>query len=388
MNVLLAPACTNLDSHYSHYSLDSMIHLARALKKRGHSVVISIEREYEDQVALLDCTYYFIKKPLATFGRGIFRTRRGSDESDDILDDLYFSGHFNERHILAEHGDVSSIIHKENIDIVFSDYRIGAMLASKISNIPLFSSYTHTAEKYRNRFKNRLPGINNLLSKHGIPRINTLLDIFSWSQKSYIPSHSDLEVSTEVKNVIPCGYMLSKPQKIHKKRNKIIVDLGSRSFSKKEVLEAFVGAFISCQLEVHIVEPRINPKLEPTKYGSVFFHRSLDLYSNMPDSALYINSGGLKEIMLGLYHHIPQINIPCNSFRNYNYAKKLSDSGCSLLYSHERLRIGILRNLFLRVALERDKMLSHIAVFDKKIRSLGGVISIVDDMEQNKMRSA
>lgn len=203
-------------------------------------------------------------------------------------------------------------------DVVYSEFRISAIIAAEMEDVNIVTSYSFPIQKTYTCNPEYAGGVKEFLRRNNLPEIESVLDIFDWADLKIVPSSYELEPIDDKKVVYVGPFVV--PQKTGKKSIRggservIIAYMGSGTITPKRLVKVLTKTFGGTDFNVYISTRIITPSVRGI----------------MPRATAFINHGGQNSVMTGLIYGTPQIICPGNVFeRRYN--------ACSV----ERLKAGV-----------------------------------------------
>ena len=205
------------------------------------------------------------------------------------------------------------VIKDFNPDIVYSEFNISAIIASKLENKPLYTTISYpTQTEYASNPK-YAKGVNKFLKENNLPEVNSTLDLFNWAEKSFVPSIYELE-PIDKEDVTFCGTWKDldfqsipneddKNNDSKKKDNVILVYMGNGTISANKMLKEIKDAFLGGEYEVYIA----SLSLEKQDYDNIHVNNRWDFSKLFKNAVLFINHGGQNSVIDGLVYALCQI---------------------------------------------------------------------------------
>ena len=290
---------------------------------------------------------------------------------------LWLTGNLNYNYLKKSVESIRKAINDFRPDIVYSEFNISAMIASKKEDIPLFTTvsyptqheYAHKAELAR--------GLNRLMAELGLTEVESALKLFDWADKSFCPSIKKLE-PIEKANVYYCGSLktVSANESSHT-RNKILCYMGNGTVSPQKMLSVIKKAFLGSDYQVYIASASLNEFNEK----NIHVAKRWDFNSLLDEAVLFINHGGQNSIADGLIHKVPQIMVPGKVFeRKYN-AGSVSNNKAGVVvldgdFNSEHIR-GIAEGI-----IKSKEMYDNAATLGLELIGAGGIDVIIREMHR------
>ncbi|OOM72680.1 hypothetical protein CLPUN_46550 [Clostridium puniceum] len=228
---------------------------------------------------------------------------------------LHFMGIINEELFANDIYCIRKAIQEFKPDVIYSEFRIAAVVAAKLENIKVATGYSFPVQKSFACNPEYSKGVNKYLEENNLNKVESVLDIFDWADLKIVPSSYEIE-PIDGKNIVFVG-PLSFPNtiSIKKEKNKIVAYMGNGTISPMKLIEELTKAFENSKYQVYIATEQV----EPYKKNNINVNKRFDFNELMPEATVYINHGGQNSIMTGLIYGVPQIICPGNVFeRKYN----------------------------------------------------------------------
>ena len=298
--------------------------LANEFIKRGHEVALC---------AAEDVNYHSIEKvknyyaPIPSLlgvpkfiGSNIFKISQltglqRKKKVNSFEEVLHFVGAIDRKHFANDVSCIRKAIQEFKPDVVYSEFRISAIVAAKLEKIKVVTGYSLPAQKSFASNPEYSKGVNKYLEENNLNKVESVLDIFDWADLKIVPSSYDLE-PINGENIVFVG-PFSSPDITQTKveKNKIVAYMGSGTISPRKVIEELTKAFEKSNYQVYIATEQV----EPYKKNNINVNKRFDFSELMPEAKVYINHGGQNSVMTGLIYGVPQIICPGNVFeRQYN----------------------------------------------------------------------
>lgn len=381
MNILFAPSGVDFELFNSYDVFNTILEEARA---KGHKCFLLTYSNFKKKFFNL-YDYASTKKYSRFLGekKDIFPHPkiRGQNKKTE------FKSLLSRKFILEDFLNVYEFIEDIPVDCIVTDYRIGAMIAASNKTIPYYLINTDLKTD-KLRFVNN-SSLNKLANKLHVENDSTVLRLFQRASKIFIPTIPLFGAPSENSNDYYCGPIVSQFQnRDEKRRNHIIIDFGVETYSKREISEVCFKAFIEFPFSVHIIEPRINKMHDLKTKCNVTWHKSLDIGQLLPETVLYINCGNPSKCTKAVLSRVPQIHFPGDNSGNYDFAIEMADKCKSMVCNNTYFTPLRLRNLFLQVALVRDKIMESIEAYAEFLEGFQSSTRILENIERVHSLSA
>ncbi|MEJ6952275.1 glycosyltransferase, partial [Natronospora cellulosivora (SeqCode)] len=231
---------------------------------------------------------------------------------------MHIFGIISKKHFQEDVKYIRKAIKDFKPDIVYAEFRIAAIVAAKLENKKVATSFSYPVQKEYASSPKYSNSVNDFLQEMNLPKLESTLDIFKWANLKIIPSSYDLE-PVESENVIFAGalntYNIKSDSLNFERRNKIIVYMGNGAISPKKQIKEMKRGFINSQYDIYIASSQI----KSIKEKNIIVKDRFNFEKLLPEAIAFINHGGQNSIMDGLAYGAPQIICPGNVFeRRYN----------------------------------------------------------------------
>lgn len=288
---------------------------------------------------------------------------------------LWFTGNLDYRYLGKSVDSVRKAIRDFRADAVYSEFNISAIIASKIENIPLYTTVSFpTQHEYAHR-PELAKGINKFLAESGLSEVDSALQLFDWADKSFCPSIRKLD-PIEKDSVHYCGALKSISfNESSSARDKILVYMGSGTISPEKMLAVMKNALAGSRFRVYIA----SASLREETVDNIHIARRWDFGTMLDEAVLFINHGGQNSIVDGLLHGVPQIMVPGKVFeRKYN-ADSVAKNKAGIVVSARDFNPAYIRGIA-EQALQSKEMSANAAVLGRELAEVGGVDVIVREI--------
>lgn len=334
MKFLIAPMAAMAETSGPFSRTSSLCH---KLIEKGHLAALCAAEDVNYHKIENVKTYYApIPSPLGMpmfIGKRMFRltqllglqTKRKINSFEQVL---HFVGAINYKHFSKDVFYIRKAIQNFKPDVVYAEFRISAIIAAKLENVKVVTGYSYPAQKSFACNPEYSKGVNKFLKDNKLPRVESVLDIFNWTDLKVVPSSYELEPIND-KNVVFTGpFSIPKSKYGEFSRNKIIAYMGSGTITPKKVINELTKAFEKTNYQVYIATEQVKPFTK----GNIIVDKRFNFNELMPQAIAFINHGGQNSIMTGLMFSVPQIICAGNVFeRQYNASSIVKlKSGISL----------------------------------------------------------
>lgn len=291
---------------------------------------------------------------------------------------LKFVGVLNYNHFSQDVFCIRKAIQDFKPDVVYAEFRIAAIVASKLENIKVVTGYSYPVQKSFASNPEYSTGIKRFIMENKLPAIESVLDIFNWADLKVVPSSYELEPIIDKNTIFTGPFSVPNIRSVQEKRNKIIAYMGTGTITPKAIISNLTKAFEQTNFEIFVATEQVSPYED----NNINVNRRFDFSKLMPEAIAYINHGGQNSIMTGLIYGVPQIICPGNVFeRRYNAASIVNlGAGVSLEVSEFNAEtIKSMVNNFNENSIYENNSKKA----GEQLLSLGGVNKVVDILEQN-----
>ena len=230
---------------------------------------------------------------------------------------LHFVGAITYKHFSEDVSCIRKAILDFKPDVVYAEFRIAAIVASKLENIKVVTGFSYPASKYFASNPEYSTGVKRFIQENKLPPIESALDIFNWADLKIVPSSYELEPINDENLVFTGPFFVPNFRSEDHNKNKIIAYMGNGTILPKKVIYTLTQAFEQTNFQIYIATEQV----KPYKKNNINVDKRFDFSKLMPEAIAYINHGGQNSIMTGLIYGVPQIVCPGNVFeRKYNAA--------------------------------------------------------------------
>ncbi|MFL0166363.1 glycosyltransferase [Candidatus Clostridium helianthi] len=230
---------------------------------------------------------------------------------------LHFVGAITYKHFSEDVSCIRKAILDFKPDVVYAEFRIAAIVASKLENIKVVTGFSYPASKYFASNSEYSTGVKRFIQENKLPPIESALDIFNWADLKIVPSSYELEPINDENLVFTGPFFVPNFKSEYHNKNKIIAYMGNGTILPKKVIYTLTQAFEQTNFQIYIATEQVKPYTK----NNINVDKRFDFSKLMPEAIAYINHGGQNSIMTGLIYGVPQIVCPGNVFeRKYNAA--------------------------------------------------------------------
>ncbi|MDU1005647.1 glycosyltransferase [Clostridium butyricum] len=382
MRVLILPMSAMAETNGT---FSRVITLSHKLLERNHEVALCAAEDINYRSIENVKNYYApIPSPLEMpmfIGKNLFKIaqffgvqqKRKVNSFEEVL---HLVGALNKKHFYEDVFYIRKAIQDFKPDLVYAEFRLSAIVASKLENIKVITGYSYPVQKSFASNPEYSIGIKEFLQENNLPPIESVLDIFNWADLKVVPSSYELEPIDD-KNIVFTGpFSTFSENKIKPHRNKVLVYMGNGTITPNKVINTLNKSFKQTAFQVYIATHQV----KPYRKDNITVNKRFDFNELMPETIAYINHGGQNSIMTGLIYGVPQIICPGNVFeRRYNAASIVNlSAGVSLEaneFNAEKI-INLVNNFSKNPTYSKNSK-----KVGNQLLNLGGVNKLVNIME-------
>ncbi|MBE6464314.1 MAG: glycosyltransferase family 1 protein [Eggerthellaceae bacterium] len=276
-------------------------------------------------------------------------------------------------------------IKSKQIDAVYSEFNLAAIIAAKAEGIPLIGSVSYPTQAAYANAKRKAKGINRVLSELGLPRAGSALNLFTWLDFRFVPSCYELE-PMEGPNLAFCGFLEAIPPvqasdpAIDDQRNALVFYMGTGTLPRKRFYRAVceIADAVSYGLYVAGVDESDAPASAKNR-KNLHFGKRFDFSELLPHAVAFVNHGGQNSVMTALEYGVPQIIFPGKVFERQYNARSIVNAGAGISlddFTSETILEAVEK-------LRGDASLTrNAATLRETLSSLGGTSCIVSHTEE------
>jgi len=293
---------------------------------------------------------------------------------------LHIIGAISKKHFKKDVKLLRQAIRKSKPDVIYSEFRIAAIVAAKLEDKKVITSYSYPAQKSYACNPEYSKHVRRFLKNTDLPEIKSVLEIFDWSDLKIIPSSYDLEPIDD-ENVVFTGPFNSTFNNVDnfKNRKKIVVYMGNGTITPRKLIEVMKEAFLDSKYEVYIA----TKQFDEFKDKNIIVAKRFNFNRLLPESIAFINHGGQNSIMDGLLNNVPQIICPGKIFeRKYN-ARSIENLNAGKIVMEENFNANTIIEIVKEFSCN-NKYFNCSKYIGKKFKELGGVKRVVNEIEKFK----
>ena len=299
-------------------------------------------------------------------------------------DVLYITGNIDYKYLSKSVSNLREAINDFNPDIVYSEFNLSAIIASKLEDKLLYATISYpTQTEYASNPK-YAKGLNRFLKENNLPELYSTLDLFDWADESFVPSIYELE-PIDKDNLTFCGTWKeiandedgSKNSDSNiRNKNIILAYMGNGTISPNKMLKEIKDAFVDSEYEVYIA----SLSLEKQDYENIHVDKRWDFSNLLNDAVLFINHGGQNSIIDGLVYGVPQLICPGRVFERIYNGRSVEKIGAGKVLGLDEFKSAI-------VKLESEKLINDVCfrenavLIGDKLKSLKGIDCILEILD-------
>lgn len=384
MRVLIVPLPALAPTNGSQGRVKQLI---KGFQSEGFEVATCAALDYNFKKQV-DVSNYFLEVPIPMglpkwIGTHLFQiasglgiiSRRTVNSFEEIL---FLTGALSEHYFARNIECVRAAIQQYRPDVVYSEFNLGTIVAGKLEQVKVLTNYSYPVQPTYACTPHLAKGVNKVLERLGMPKVNSALELFDLADYKIIPSSYRLE-PIEGENVIFTGPFLQDTKKICKatKRNKIVAYMGTGTISAKRLLQELRQAFYKSEYEVYIVGKGLEEKIDINIHTAEHF----DFSKLLPEAAVMIHHGGQNSIMDALRFSVPQIICPGKVFeRKYN-AQSIAKQGAGLVLEEKQFTGSHIKSLLEMIKMNAKYQINSEKLWEE-IARLGGIHRVIQVVKQ------
>ena len=194
-------------------------------------------------------------------------------------------------------------------DIIFSEHRVSPIVAAKLENVKAAITYSYMLHNSNQSpiYGKYSAGVAKYIKELGLPSINSVLDLYQWSDANFVPSAYEIEpIDAEKIHYIGPLIDYSKIQPKGESRNNIIVYLGNSGFTQNEIIKTVTKTFAGTQWNVFIT----SKEMKKSKFKNITIAPYFDFNALLANGFLFISHGGQNSLMQSMIYGVPMISFP------------------------------------------------------------------------------
>lgn len=391
MNILLAPM-SNLTTSYG--AMTRCLAIALKAKEHGHNPIIAAGKDDVNQSLMKRYGINILESPVPVpfglpefFGKVFvsiiskvnFPMNKPEDAPLKSFDSvLFLMGGIRYKYFKKDVELLQAIICRYNIDALYGEFRLSAILAGKLAKIKTLTSYGKPESREWGFDELAASGVNRYLVEQGLPKVKTALDLFDYADRKIVPSCEDFEQFENCENLSYVGPLVHNEPTIPKNDKRyILVYLGLAVLSSKTIRKVCIDAFKNLPYEV-IIGAR---ELPEENIENITIKKYVPFESYFPETLCYINHAGQNSCMSGIINGVPQINFPGFIFERRFNAKNVEKCGCGIFCEREMFTPENLRQLVINISKD-ENMVIRTLIERERLLSYGGAEKVVKIIEE------
>lgn len=291
---------------------------------------------------------------------------------------LHMMGILHPGYFLKDVEFLRSIIQTFKPDIVYSEFRLPAIVAAKLEGVLLAGSCSYPGlpayrcdPQYSEAVREKLRCLN-------LPNLDSILDLFSWQTVSFIASSPTLE-PVKLDNPVHVGPFFDIPEPgSNNMRSKITVYMGNSAIRPHEMLRELRAVAARRQFDIYIASTTLHPAEEANLHIAPRF----DFGKLLLESILFIHHGGQNSSMSGLLAGVPQLIFPGKVFERCFNADSIVQIGAGIRCVDSDFTAPRLDSMIDTIK-NNNSFYSAARDCGRELRSLGGAsktLSVMEDL--------
>lgn len=281
---------------------------------------------------------------------------------------LFIVGAIHEKFFADDVLAVRQAIHEFQPDVVYAEFRPAAIVAAKLENVPVATGYSYPARKAYASSPQYSKGVKRFLQRHGLPGIESVLDIFEWADLKIVPSCYELEPIDDLKVVFTGPFMVPVLQSHSAEKDSVIVYMGNGSITYATQVSVLTQAFQGTAVQVYIA----SYQAAPGDQNNIHTARRFDFKTLFPRAIAFINHGGQNSVLSGIAAGIPQLVFPGNVFERQYNADSVERLCLGKKYLDAQFHPSTIRQAVRHMKRQTD-FLPNVRVIQSQLQKLGGV---------------
>lgn len=382
MKILIAPMAAMAETSGP---FSRAVALGNKLIERGHEVAFCAAKDVNYKNVEKIKNYYapipsplgmpmFIGKRMLKIGQLLGVQQKKKVNSYEQV--LKFVGAITYKHFSDDVFYIRKAIQDFKPDVVYAEFRIAAIVASKLENIKVVTGYSYPVQKSFASNPEYSTGVKKFIQENKLPSIQSVLDIFNWADLKVVPSSYELEPIDDKDTVFVGPFASPDIMYTKVKRNNIVAYIGNGTISPTKVIEELTKAFEKSNYQVYIATEQV----EPYKKNNINVNKRFDFSELMPESIVYINHGGQNSVMTGLIYGVPQIICPGNVFERQYNASSIVKLGAGVLLETSDFNYETIKRI-VNDFNEKTTYINNSKIAGERLLSLGGVTKVVQVIE-------
>lgn len=289
---------------------------------------------------------------------------------------LWLTGALDERYTRAAVEVLRTHMRAERPDVVYSEFNLAAIIASRAEGIPCVGSGSQpTTASYASNPR-KSAGIRRLLREMGMPAPASSLTVLEGMRRRFIPSCPTLEPRAG-ERAIYCGFLDEPPAPTGKLRDCALVYLGAGSVPASVAVRT--GRELAEALGCDVYVAGVPEATQVSGSHTVRCAPRFNFAELLPRARVFVHHGGQNSMMDALSYEVPQIIVPGLVFERQFNAEAVENARCGLTV---RASQPALIARAARTLVDEPALTSGIRGVRAELASLGGAARIVREVEE------
>ena len=289
---------------------------------------------------------------------------------------LWLTGALDERYTRAAVDTLRAHMRAARPDIVYSEFSLAAVIASRAEGIPCMGSGSQPTTAAYASDPRKSAGIRRLLCEMGMPTPASSLTVLEGMRRRFIPSCPTLEPRAG-EQAVYCGFLDEPPALTGRPRDCALVYLGAGSVPAGVAIRA--GRELAEALDCDVYVAGVPEAVHAVGNHELACAPRFDVAELLPRAQVFVHHGGQNSMMDALSHEVPQLIVPGRVFERQFNAEAVENARCGLTVREPKPTL-IARAA--RSLVDEPALTSGIRGLREELSSLGGTKRIVREVEE------
>ena len=289
---------------------------------------------------------------------------------------LWLTGALDERYTRAAVDTLRAHMRAARPDIVYSEFSLAAVIASRAEGIPCMGSGSQPTTAAYASDPRKSAGIRRLLCEMGMPTPASSLTVLEGMRRRFIPSCPTLEPRAG-EQAVYCGFLDEPPALTGRPRDCALVYLGAGSVPAGVAIRA--GRELAEALDCDVYVAGVPEAVHAVGNHELACAPRFDVAELLPRAQVFVHHGGQNSMMDALSHEVPQLIVPGRVFERQFNAEAVESARCGLTVREPKPTL-IARAA--RSLVDEPALTSGIRGLREELSSLGGTKRIVREVEE------